>query len=99
MCLWFSFYIASSSSGLDCSIILHCIAGVFMLRTEFHMCLIIELYGLQIENTHFYYVTYTKWPMALSVVLWLLPQAYEISHYQLNKSSVIKKTARIVSDD
>ena len=26
-------------------------------------------------------------------------QAYEISHYQLNKSSVIKKTARIVSDD
>ena len=57
MYLWFSFYIASSSSGLDCSIILHCIAGVFMLRTEFHMCLIIELYGLQIENANFYYVS------------------------------------------
>jgi len=60
MYLWFSFYIASSSSGLDCSIILHCIAGVFMLRTEFHMCLIIELYGLQIENANFYYVTYSS---------------------------------------
>ena len=28
-----------------------------MLKTEFHMCLITELYGLKIENTNFYYVT------------------------------------------
>ena len=57
---WFSFYITSSSSGLDCSIILHCIACVFMLKTEFHMCLIIELYGLQTENINFYYLVYSS---------------------------------------
>jgi len=40
----------SSSSGLDCSIILHCIAGVFMLKTEFHMCLIIDYMGCKLKN-------------------------------------------------